>query len=977
MNSIFLILILGVNFVFCFSFSAIAEVTNLVNKISKVSFIENNGQWHDKILYKGMSISTNVYLLKNGLSFSQKGKAEEDSKENPILVWNMKFINPNLDMKIEGGSGKESVYSYLSGNDPEKWVIHPTEFKNVNYKQIYKNIDLQFYGSENHLEYDYLLHPGSNINTIQSYYEGIKGLNINKIGDLEILTSWSKQIQKAPVAWQIINGIKQIIEVHYVLLNDSTFAFEAGNGYNKNYDLIIDPLFQMVWGSYTQIPGGNNNINYCFSNAMDKDGNVYLTGMVDGSFPITPGAYSGPGNVYPEIFVAKFSSDGTTLLYWTYLPGSSSEFGTSIAVDDSGRAYLTGVVDLNITGLTNFPSTPNAYQPVHNSGADAFLTVLNSTGSGLVYSSFLGGTGSEEGYGVALGGPGIAYLTGYTSLGNFPVKATSIFPTGDNDVFVAKFDINQSGNNSLIYSTRIGGGAFSYCHGKSLAVNNAGNVFITGTISCSFGTPVYPTTPGAYNSIFNTGQDGVMFFVSKLSANTPVTLDYSTYLAPGTANGIAVDVVTDDAFIAGTTYTFAFPVTPGALQPLHAGAGGTDAFAVRLNSTGSALVYSTFLGGSFYDVGSSIAVNSIGEAYIAGISQDSFPTSTGGFQPANAGTYDFFAVNLNASGTGYGCGGSTYIGGSDADYTGSFYDYPSPHVSLRDHAGNNDTICISSTTHSQDFPTTVGSYGPLKVNGIDDQPVFFKLTCIPLGAVPNVNLSSSDTSWCDKKAIDFFDLSTNNPTSWQWFFQGAVPDTSTAQNPTGIYYPSYGSFDVTLVACNQYGCDSISYPGFINEYQLPLSPSITFITDTLFSTPALFYQWYDLNGMIPGQTNSFFVPSQPGTYFVVVSDSLDCSSPSNYYLITGVLAQQYLFQTKIIPNPFHQKIVVECYLQKSTEMEISVVDVTGRTVYYFSNKKNFVGENKFTLYLSELRNGIYFCKIKSNENIQTIKLIKN
>ena len=145
-------------------------------------------------------------------------------------------------------------------------------------------------------------------------------------------------------------------------------------------------------------------------------------------------------------------------------------------------------------------------------------------------------------------------------------------------------------------------------------------------------------------------------------------------------------------------------------------------------------------------------------------------------------------MNLNASGTGYACGGSTYIGGSSADYSGSFYDYPSPHVSIREHGGNNDTICISSTTHSQDFPTTAGAYEPNKVNGIADQPVFFKLTCNTPGIIPVVTIGALDSTWCNKQATSFYDNSTNNPTSWTWYFPGAFPSTSTLQNPTGIYY---------------------------------------------------------------------------------------------------------------------------------------------------------------------------------------------
>ena len=288
-----------------FSFISLAVDSFSLNYSSRVSFLHNEGQWKSDIVYQGIALSTNVYLLNNGLSFSQKSDEENDSGAASLIVWNMKFAGLNHAVTITGENEKQSVYSYLSGNDPSKWVIHPMECSIVSYNDLYKYIDLKFYTNENHLEYDYILHPGSNIQSIQTYYEGIKNLMINKSGDLEISTPWTIQIQKAPISWQIIDGKKHDVKVEFVLINDSTFGFTTKDKYDKSSDLIIDPLFQMVWSSYTRATGGGNNINYCFGNAMDNDGNVYLTGMVDGSFPTTAGAYSGPGNIYPEIFVAK------------------------------------------------------------------------------------------------------------------------------------------------------------------------------------------------------------------------------------------------------------------------------------------------------------------------------------------------------------------------------------------------------------------------------------------------------------------------------------------------------------------------------------------------------------------------------------------------------------------------------------------------------------------------------------------------
>lgn len=935
------------------------------------SFIKNKGQWPAQVLYQGTFSATNVYFLKNEISFGQSGeevKNPDGTEDHPCLVWNMRIADANTNPVITASGEKESVVSWISGNDPSRWIIHPEMYTQISYHSVFDHVDLHFYESARELKYDYIIHPGGKLDDVQATYRGIQKLSLNEKGDLQIQTPWNTQLQKAPVAWQMINGKKNPVQVSYAALNDSTFGFLAGD-YDPGTDLVIDPLFQMVWCSYTQAIGTSNNLNYCFGSAMDKDGNVYLTGVVDGTFPTTPGAYSGAGTVFPDIFVAKFSSDGTTMLYSTYLPGNSSEHGVAIAVDDSGRAYVTGIVDLNFTGVTDYPSTSNAFQPVHDQGSDAFLTVLNPAGTALVYSSFLGGTGSETGYGIALGPAGIAYVAGSVTSGTFPVKATNAFPTGDVDVFVSKFDISQSGANSLVYSTRIGGGAFSYCKAKGIAVNSAGNAFITGTMGSGFGSPAYPTTAGAYSNTYNPGQDNIMSFVTKLSANTPVTLDYSTYLAPGTANSIAVENSSGDAFIAGTTYTFAFPVTAGALQGVHGGTYATDAFAVRLNATGTALVYSTFIGGPFYDYGTGIAVNSAGEAYVTGFAPDSFPVSAGAIQTANAGAEDFFAVHINASGTAYGCGGSTYIGGSDEDYSGSFYDYSSPRISIQDHGGNNDTICISSTTHSQDFPTTAGVYGPVKVNSIADQPVFFKLSCQSTTSLPAAAFVVPD-SICPGACVDFVNQSQNG-TSYQWTFQGASVSSSTDVNPAAICYPQSGTYQVMLIATNASGTDTATASVIV--YPAPPPQGITQIGDTLFAIAgAVGYQWYFNGNIITGATNYFHVATSSGNYNVVASDVNGCEVEAvifDVFTSATTFEKQLVFQ--VYPDPVMDKISIHMISPSAAGAGATIYNVWGERVKCFS----IYGANT-EQDLSELAGGIFFLEIKSNGNIYRERFIK-
>ena len=244
---------------------------------------------------------------------------------------------------------------------------------------------------------------------------------------------------------------------------------------------------------------------------------------------------------------------------------------------------------------------------------------------------------------------------------------------------------------------------------------------------------------------------------------------------------------------------------------------------------------------------------------------------------------------------------SYYLNGSsDTMYTTVNIGTP-PLISL----GNDTTLCAGDSIQlnagagftsylwsdgSTGSALTVSTAGTLFVEVNDNGCIGTDTITVSFTpcALPVVALASSDTSWCDKKAIDYFDLSTNNPTSWHWYFQGAQPDTSTLQNPTGIYYPSYGSFDVQLVACNASGCDTLFLPAFINEYQLPPVPVISLIQDTLFCSPAYSYQWYLSPSAIPGATGSFYVPQQFGDYFVIITDSNGCASASNSIVITGI-----------------------------------------------------------------------------------------
>jgi hypothetical protein len=374
------------------------------------------------------------------------------------------------------------------------------------------------------------------------------------------------------------------------------------------------------------------------------------------------------------------------LVYSSYLGGSGGDQGNSIAVDASGNAYVTGLTD-----STNFP-TANALQSTNSSGTyDAFVTKINPAGSALIYSTYLGGNGLDDGTGIAVDASGNVYVTGRTSSTNFPTaKALQSTLAGEGNAFVTK--INPTGS-ALVYSTYLGGS--DYDSGNGIALDASGNAYVTGAASSTN----FPTTADAFQTAIAGSENA---FISKINA-TGSALVYSTYLGGNeddSGNAIAVDA-SGNAYVTGTTDSANFPTTAGAFQKAIGGI-YDNAFVTKLNPSGSALVYSSYLGGSGDDGGQGIAVDASGNAYVTGLTDSTnFPTTAGAFQTATGGDGDAFISKINATGTALVY--STYLGGS-ADDGGE--------AIAVDASGN---AYVTGLTSSTNFPTVNAlqpTYGP-------------------------------------------------------------------------------------------------------------------------------------------------------------------------------------------------------------------------------------------------------------------------
>lgn len=385
--------------------------------------------------------------------------------------------------------------------------------------------------------------------------------------------------------------------------------------------------------------------------AVDSAGNALVTGIASSpDFPtmnaLRPTLTSGPlcGPVpCPDAFVAKLDPSGS-LVYSTFFGGTDVDLGIAIATDSSGNAY--------VGGGTFSPDLPivNGLQPVIRGFVDGFVAKLSPTGSAVIYSTYLGGTGDllarggldDAVTGIAVDAAGNAYVTGLTTALDFPTVNPFQGTKGGggifgSDAFVAK--INPSGS-ALIYSTYLGGGAGGVGDsGNAIAVDAAGSAYVTGQAN-STDFPVF-------NAIQGTSGGGGDAYVAKLSPSGSA-LVYSTYLGGSSldqGNGIALDAA-GNVYVTGFTWSLDFPLVNAVQSSLT---GFDAAFVARINSSGTALVYSTYLGGSDFTEGSQIAVDSTGNAYVTGsTSSPDFP-NVNAFQSSLRGLFsDAFVAKLRA-----------------------------------------------------------------------------------------------------------------------------------------------------------------------------------------------------------------------------------------------------------------------------------------------------------------------------------------
>jgi hypothetical protein len=570
----------------------------------------------------------------------------------------------------------------------------------VVYRNLWPGIDLQVRRPAGVMKYQFRVRPGGDPADIRLAYAGASGVVLDH-GGLLVRTALGSLRDSAPFSYQEISGMRVPVTSTYQLPDapgGTKFGFRVGD-YRADRELVIDPGIE-----YTTLLGGSSD-DIGAGIAVDGNGNSYVAGTTQSpDFPTTPGAFrrTGSSSNAPDVFISKLNPAGTALVYSTFVGGSGFDFGRGIAIDAAGNAYVTGettssnfpttggafdrtlnippncprcgaadnydgfALKLNasgsgliystylggtdidsprgiaidgagsayVTGETvsiDFPTTAGAFSRTERGAYDIFATKLNPSGTGLAYSTYLGGTQVDNGERIAVDSSGSAYVVGFTSSVDFPTSAGAFDRTANGDFDVSVTKLNPAGS-ALVYSTYLGGQGSD--GGGGLFVDNAGNAYVTG----GAGSLNFPTTPGA----FDTSPDGNDAFVTKLNAAGSAAV-YSTVLGGSGGDG-ASGVVADsagNAWLTGVTNSGDFPVSANAADASFNGS--ADAFIAELNSAGSRVVYSTYLGGKQTEVGNDIARDSAGNVYITGhtFSID-FPATIGAFDTVFNGDLTIF-----------------------------------------------------------------------------------------------------------------------------------------------------------------------------------------------------------------------------------------------------------------------------------------------------------------------------------------------
>lgn len=690
----------------------------------RLSFEQNSGQSDPRVKFLARGQGYTVFLTPQAavvrLEAPENAKpgdflkptrqlAGAETRQAAVLKLALADANQNPDLEaLELQPGKSN---YLIGNDPSHWKHNISHFSRVKVRSVYPGVDLVYHGNQGQLESDYVVAPGADPRQINLQIEGADAVDLDAQGNLVLSTAVGSVLLHRPRAYQAAPGSsrQQEVAASYLRRGDGLVGIQVGR-YDAQQPLVIDPVL-----AYSTYLGGSTSQGLS-GIAVDSAGFAYVAGRTTSAdFPVTTGAFQTTFNTHGTGFVTKLSTDGTSLVYSTFLggTGANGDSANAIAVDALGDAYVVGSAS-----STDFPITSaTAYQTI-NKGGGGFFTELNPTGSSLVYSTYLSGSAGDRLASIAVDTNGNAYITGATTSSDFPLVTATAFQTTNNasssqigTAFLSRIDPTKIGVGSLVYSTFIGG--TKQDAGLGVAVDSSANAYITGyTSSPDF--PMNSTNTGFQTTLKNLASGNA--FVARIDTTQIAALVYSTFLG-GSENGMGSnpgDVGTaialgpsGNAYMTGYTYATDYPT----VNPLDTISNIPNQKSVisRIDTTKSgaaSLVYSTYFGGTKFnasgtlpgvDLAFAIAVDPAGNIYVGGTSRSiDFPITPGAPQPTIIGIQNASLGKLNPSGSAVLFG--TFLGGSIEAVNGLALDTATPA-----------NVYVAGSTQGN-FPTTPGAF---------------------------------------------------------------------------------------------------------------------------------------------------------------------------------------------------------------------------------------------------------------------------
>jgi gliding motility-associated-like protein len=880
------------NLLICFLFLIITTFAH--NPDEHLTFIQNQGQWKENFAYKAHIQGGSVFFQDKSWRFclihtEDVRKMHPNPNPDDVVLrhhaFEMNFLNSQKS-EIQGKELLSHYHNYYLGDNPNNWKTNVSLYEKLYYKDIYPHIDIAAYSEHVHFKYDWIVNPGGNPQNIQIEYKGLDKIYL-KNGNLYLTTSVGELIEKRPYTYQIINGNKQEVECHFVL-NNNVLSYTFPKGYLPDIPLIIDPV--MVFASYT----GSVANNWGFTATYDNAGNSYAGGVAfEPGYPVSLGAFQSTwagttsGDFYDrmDIAISKFNTNGTNLLYSTYIGGTLREQPHSMIVDDNYNLYVFGTAR-----STDFPVTTTTYDNTYNGGdRDIIVFKFNNTGTALLGSTYLGGSGPDgsissaaspttatlyKNYGDEIRGEiildvfGNIYVATTTGSTDIPrVKAQfNTFNGGLRDGYVFKMNTNCQ---NLLWATYIGGiaddGLYGICFGKDSLITVCG-----GTRSNNL-----PTHTGALYSTLQGNTDG---FVAQFQDTLLTKL---TYIGQNNYDQ-AYFVQSDGAgniYVAGQTLSSTYPV----VGTVYSETGGGH-FVSKLNPNLSAFIYSTRFGtASTINISlSAFLVDKCEQIYVSGwggganatVGNTLGMTTTSNATQTTTDGQDFYlivyakdALNLLYAG---------YFGGNNNLVTPSSGEHVDGGTSRFDKNGIvYQSVCAGCWGNSV-FPATAGAWSTTN-NSTNCNNAVFKLDFQVSSPVIIANMNAVPNSGCVPLTVNFTNTSINGINYYWHFGDGG---NSTGSNPTYTYNTA-GTYIVMLIVENPSSCnerDTAYLP--ITVHPMPSVPSNivndcdgTALLDA--GNPGSTYFWTYLGNPI-GSTQTI-TASTSGVYYVTITTPFGCT----------------------------------------------------------------------------------------------------